>query len=144
MDTKETIEKLIQFYGNSSIVPSREQWQSAFSHQPEQTICMVNFMKFREQADYPDGENVSGIEAMGRYTEISHELVKDVGGEFLTSGMFGGILIGEEESWDGVGIVRYPDIHAFLSMFMSETYQNCHRHRVAATLRHRMAILVEI
>lgn len=143
MDNEDTIAKLVSFYGDSSIVPSAAQWQKALEYNPGQKICMVNFMKFREQAAYPDGEAVSGIDAMLRYYEISHQLVEEVGGEFLASGLFGGILIGEEEEWDATGIVRYPDIHAFISVFMNPTYQECHRHRVAATLHHRMAILVE-
>ncbi len=143
MNNQETIAKLVSFYGDSSIVPSADQWGKAFECNIGQKICMVNFMKFREQADYPDNEQASGIEAMMRYYEVSHQLVEEVGGEFIASGLFGGILIGDKEEWDAIGIVRYPDIFAFTKVFLDPAYQACHRHRVAATLRHRMAILIE-
>jgi uncharacterized protein (DUF1330 family) len=143
MSTDETIAKLVSFYGKSSIVPSADQWKRAFECKAGQKICMVNFIKFREQADYPDNENVSGMEAMMRYYEVSHQLVVGVGGEFVASGSFGGILMGDDEDWDAIGIVRYPDINAFTKVFLDPTYQACHRHRTAATLRHRMAILIE-
>ena len=60
MNNEETIAKLVNFYGDSSIVPSADQWRNALAHSRGQKICMVNFMKFREQADYPDEEDVSG------------------------------------------------------------------------------------
>ena len=143
MNNEKTIAKLVRFYGDSSIVPSANQWEKAFEYNMGQKICMVNFIKFREQADYPDKEDVSGIEAMMRYYEISHQLVEGVGGEFIASGLFGGILLGDEEEWDAIGIVRYPELYAFINVFLDPAYQACHRHRVAATLRHRMAILIE-
>ena len=64
-------------------------------------------MKFRETAAYNTNETFSGIEAMLRYQKVANKKVIAVGGEFLASGLFSGILIGEAEDWDAIGVVRH-------------------------------------
>lgn len=143
MNTTDLVNDLVNFYGESSIVPSRSEWQRLAEAGPEGSICMVNFMKFRDVAAYDTQETVSGIEALMRYQEVANKKVTAVGGEFLATGLFGGILIGEAEDWDAIGIVRYPNKEAFIEVFCDPEYRDIHRHRIAGTLRHRMAILCE-
>lgn len=143
MKTKTLVDDLVSFYGESPLVPSRLQWSQLISSEHEGPICMVNFMRFREVADYPDGEASSGMEAMMRYQEVAHKKVISVGGEFLAAGLFGGMMIGESEDWDAVGIVRYPNKRDFIRVFSDPEYRSNHYHRLAGTLRHRMAILME-
>lgn len=143
MKSNELVDDLVSFYGESSVLPSRLQWDQLVSSEHEGAICMVNFMKFRESADYPDGTASSGMEAMMRYQEVAHRKVVEVGGEFLAAGLFGGMMIGELEDWDAIGIVRYPSIQAFIGVFSDPEYRSSHYHRLAGTLRHHMAILME-
>lgn len=143
MITNKLIDDLVSFYGEGSAVPSRLQWKQLVCSEYEGAICMVNFMKFRESADYDDGPVCSGMEAMMRYQEVAHRKVAEVGGEFLSAGLFGGIMIGESEDWDAIGVVRYPNKQGFISVFNDPEYRSNHYHRLAGTLRHRMAILIE-
>lgn len=143
MSNDEIVDDLVSFYGDSSIVPSRAQWHSLIGEDNDGPLCMVNFMKFRETADYAGGESVSGIEAMMRYQEVAQKIVSAVGGEFVVTGLFGGIMIGAEEDWDAIGVVRYPNKEAFIQVFRDTEYRNNHFNRMAGTLRHRMAIVFE-
>lgn len=149
MTIEQTVSELVEFYGESRVLPTRAQWHQLVSSEHEGSICMVNFMKFREVAAYQQGEGgdaaaVSGMEAMMRYFETGHKKVTEVGGEFIANGLFGGIMIGEDEDWDALGVVRYPNPQAFLKVFSDEEYRRNHYHRMAGTLRHRMAILLDV
>ena len=105
---------------------------------------MVNFMKFHEVAAYDTGEEAICIEALMRYQEVANQKVEGVGGEFVATGLFGGIHIGEGEEWDAIGVVRYPNKEAFIQVFCDLEYRDIHRHRVASTLRHCMAYIMRI
>lgn len=150
-DKQAIVDDLVDFYGpffnaasnTGNIVPSREQWKALVSNSHQGSIVIVNFIKLREFAAYQDGSEpqLSGLEAMMRYSEISQQKVTEVGGEFVTQGVFGGKVIGAEndgELWDGVGIVRYPSVQAFIALFTDAEYRRGHKHRIAATERHDM------
>lgn len=140
-----SVDELVAFYGEGGIVPTREQWRRIVDSTHEGSICMINFIKVRDRAAYADGSDpdLSGIEAMLRYLAVSQKKVADVGGEFVVQGMNGGAVIGNDESWDMIGIVRYPHRRAFLQLFADPEYREGHRHRVAATAAHRMVMLLE-
>jgi len=144
-DTETLIDDLVKFYGEGGIVPTRRQWKNIVENAHAGPICMINFIKVREKACYPDGlePDLPGLEAMLRYFEVGRKKVKEVGGEFIVQGFCGGIVIGDEEVWDMLGIVRYPNCDAFIKLFRDPEYQEGHRHRIAATLRHRMVMLLE-
>lgn len=144
-DTETLLDDLINFFGEGGIVPTRGQWKNIIENPHAGTICMINFIKMREKAHYLDGleADLPGLEAMLRYYEVGHKKVTEVGGEFVVQGFHGGIVIGDEEDWDMLGIVRYPNRDAFIKLFTDPEYREGHRHRVAATLRHRMVMLLE-
>lgn len=158
-DKQAIVDDLVNFYGpffdpaskTGNIVPSRQQWQAVVDNPHQGSIVIINFIKLREFAAYPDGSEpqLSGLEAMMRYSEVSHQKVSEVGGEFIVQGMFGGTIIGSDnginsginnsnDQWDGVGIVRYPSIQAFIALFTDAEYRRGHDHRIAATERHNM------
>ncbi|MFK7978114.1 MAG: DUF1330 domain-containing protein [Halioglobus sp.] len=143
MRNQDTVNELVSFYGESPILPSRAQWEHLVMSKHSGSICMVNFMKFREQADYSGEETVSGMEAILRYHAVSQRKVTEVGGEFVAEGSFGGMMIGGVDDWDAVGIVRYPNIDAFLQLFSDTEYREAHTHRLAGTLRHKMTVMLE-
>ena len=144
-DTETLLNDLVSFYGEGGIVPTRQQWKKIIENTHSGPICMINFMKMREKALYPDivDTDLTGLEAVLRYFEVGHKKVLEVGGEFVVQGFHGGTVIGNEEDWDMVGIVRYSNRDAFVKLFTDPEYREGHRHRVAATLRHRMVMLLE-
>jgi hypothetical protein len=89
-------------------------------------ILMVNFMKYRERADYGGGrdDGVTGREADDRYAP--REILADIGAEIV---FFGDVEPGGQ--WDRVGIVRYPSRAAFLAMNARPDFQERHVHKAA-------------
>jgi uncharacterized protein (DUF1330 family) len=138
------VDELVNFYGTGSLYPSREQWQLVANNSHDGSVTIVNFIQLRESADYDDGTTATGLEALLRYSEISQKTVAKVGGEFIAQGLYGGVLIGDSEQWDSIGIVRYPSIKAFIDVFRDPDYRLAHHHRAAGTLHHKMVLLLDI
>jgi uncharacterized protein (DUF1330 family) len=144
-DISSLLNNLVGFYGESEILPSRTQWEAVLNNDNSGSVVIINYMKIRETAAYPDGSDtdISGMDAMMRYFEISQKKVADHGGEFVIQGLFGSVVIGDDEDWDAIGIVRYPNKDAFVALFLDQEYREGHHHRVAATLRHKMILVME-
>lgn len=123
----------------SNIDPTREQFD-AFKALPRDTpIYMLNLIRLRERADYPDGEAVSGAEAYARYGAESGPVFRRLGGEIVWRGRPEGTVIGPaDESWDIAFIARYPNAGAFMAMVTDEDYKLAVRHRQAAVADSRL------
>ncbi|MCX8071822.1 MAG: DUF1330 domain-containing protein [Candidatus Binatia bacterium] len=101
---------------------------------PDGPIVMVNLLKFREKAQYPDGRDahLSGREAYMRYGMEVAKLVEASGGRILFAGNVTFLTIGAaEELWDEVVLVEYPSRAAFLRMAMSPEWRAIEVHREA-------------
>lgn len=97
-------------------------------------VCMVNLLKFREKAAYPDGRDpeLSGREAYMRYAMAMRKLVEAAGGRFHFAGEVRGLLLGAvEELWDHVGIAEYPSTRALVEISSSPAFQAIEVHRLA-------------
>jgi len=96
-------------------------------------VVMVNLLRFRAQAEYADGTQCGGIEAYETYAMHTLELVTQRGGQSVYYGEVSGMLIApEDEHWDRVLLVRYPNFAAFVSMIKSDEYRKISHHRTAA------------
>ena len=144
MSNETLVDELVNFYGTGSLYPSREQWQLVANNTHNGSVTIVNFIQLRESADYDDGTQASGIEALLRYSEISQKTVAKVGGAFIAQGLYGGVLIGDNEQWDSIGIVSYPSIRAFIDVFRDPDYRLAQHHRAAGTRQHKMILLLDI
>ncbi len=115
------------------IDPEREQFE-AFKDLPRDTqVMMLNMLRFRDQASYPDGREASGAEAYAAYGRESGPIFKRVGGEIIWRGDPEVTLIGPaDERWDMIFVARYPTAGAFLEMVTDPDYQRAVRHRQAA------------
>lgn len=113
--------------------PSPEQLQGFFGAQGDGTMVMVNLLKFKERAEYADGDRgLSGAEAYAIYGAAVQKCIADVGGRSLVGGQVTGLLLGDvEELWDMVALVEYPSSQAMLRMVMSPEYQAITAHRDA-------------
>jgi uncharacterized protein (DUF1330 family) len=97
-------------------------------------IVMVNLLKFRDKARYPDGRDaeLSGRAAYERYAIAVAKLVQASGGRVLFSGDVTFLTIGwVEQLWDEVALAQYPSRAAILQMAMSPAYQEIAVHREA-------------
>ena len=129
---------------DAHIDPDRAQFE-AFKALPRDTpLNMINLVRFREAAAYPEGhalagKGLSGAEAYGNYGEGSAPVLAKVGGSILWRGAFETMLIGPaEEAWDACFIARYPNAGAFLAMVTDPDYQVAVVHRQAAVETSRL------
>ncbi|MFK8021410.1 MAG: DUF1330 domain-containing protein [Pseudomonadales bacterium] len=105
-------------------------------------INMLNLLKFKEFAEYPDGSDaeLSGKEAYMRYGAKVTELVTKLGGEFLFASDANVLFIGDGDlQWDMGAIAKYPSVAAFIEMTNSSEYEEIHGHREAG-LAHQLLV----
>lgn len=126
------------------IDPTRAQFE-AFKHlDRDRPIEMLNLVRFREQAAYPEDHpeavnGLSGAEAYALYGRHSGPVFARVGGEIVWRGAMETMLIGPEtESWDAVFVARYPTANAFLEMVTDPDYRKAVVHRQAAVATSRL------
>ncbi len=121
----------------SSIEPSPEKLQSFLeSGSDDDPIVMINLLRYREQANYPEGfaaEPCSGREAYQRYGEVAIKTIAAVGGRMVWMGSVQATVIGPAgEEWDDAVLVEYPSRKAFLGMVAQADYLAAAPHRTAA------------
>jgi uncharacterized protein (DUF1330 family) len=113
--------------------PTREQF-NAFKALPRDTpIMMLNLIKLKETATYPDGDTCSGAEAYRRYGEHSGPIFRRLGGEIIWRGHQECMLTGPaDKHWDIAFVAHYPNAGAFLAMVTDPEYQAIVVHRTVA------------
>ena len=100
---------------------------------------MLNLVRLRAQASYPDGRISTGIEAYAAYGRESAPLFQRLGGLIHWIGRFELTLIGPpSESWDLVFIAEYPSADAFIEMLRDPVYREAVKHRQAAVADSRL------
>ena len=115
------------------IDPTREQFAAFRALQRPGPIHMLNLVRLREQAMYPDGRQATGAEAYRAYARDSGPVFRRVGGRQHWVGRFEFMLIGpREERWHHVFIAEYPSIDAFVEMIRDPVYREAVKHRQAA------------
>jgi uncharacterized protein (DUF1330 family) len=121
------------------IDPTRETF-GAFRRLPEEgPVHMLNLVRLREQAAYPDGRAATGADAYAAYGRESGPIFRRVGGRIAWSGDFRLMLIGpQEEHWDRCFIADYPSAAAFVEMVKDPDYQKAVVHRQAAVADSRL------
>ena len=96
-------------------------------------IQMLNLVRLRERAAYPDGRDVSGAEAYAAYGRESGPVFQRLGGKVIWQGRFELMLIGpQSEHWDHCFIAEYPEVDAFVQMIRDPVYREAVKHRQAA------------
>jgi uncharacterized protein (DUF1330 family) len=121
-----------------SIDPTREQFK-AFMLAPQDTpIHMLNLIRLRALAAYPEGhpfhgKGMTGLDAYRAYGRTSAEVFKRVGGKQVWVGRPEAVLTGPlTERWDLAFIAEYPNSLAFAEMIRDPEYREHVKHRQAA------------
>jgi len=105
-------------------------------------IDMLNLVRLRERAAYPDDRAATGAEAYAAYGRHSGPVFQRVGGEIIWRGAFELMLIGPaDERWDHCFIARYPSVAAFVEMIRDPVYREAVKHRQAAVKDSRLVRL---
>ncbi|MDC2980631.1 DUF1330 domain-containing protein [Gammaproteobacteria bacterium] len=118
----------------NKVMPSEKQMEEFLEEGNDEPIFMVNLLKFKEKAEYPDKRetDLSGREAYAIYgAEVVKHLEK-VGGKPIFGSDVTRLMLGEvEELWDQVAIAMYPNRKAMLKMISDPDYIESAQHRVA-------------
>ena len=109
----------------NKVMPNEKQMEEFLDEGHDEPIFMVNLLKFKEKAEYPDKRetDLSGREAYAIYgVEVVKHLEK-VGGKPIFGSDVTRLMLGEvEELWDQVAIAMYPNRKAMLKMISDPDY----------------------
>jgi uncharacterized protein (DUF1330 family) len=115
------------------IDPSKERYQLFRDLPRSGPIHMLNLVRFRGEAAYPDGRKATGAEAYAAYGRDSGPVFTRLGGKIIWRGDFQFMLIGpSDERWDEAFIAQYPSADAFIEMLRDPVYREAVKHRQAA------------
>jgi uncharacterized protein (DUF1330 family) len=118
----------------NQLQPTPAQGMAFFSAAEDGPFVMVNLLKFRPRALYPDGKDaeLTGYQAYQRYIVAVTGHIQAVGGTPGYAGPVTGLMLGEvEELWDMVALVEYPSLAALMAMVSNPAYQAIAVHRNA-------------
>lgn len=126
----------------TSIMPTESALQAFLAH-PDQRrpIVMVNWLRFRPQAQYAPGASegaapVSGKTAYYRYGKVAFKTLHSLGAHAFFVSRYQQMLIGHggdpaPKLWDEFVLVRYPSRAAFKHMTSLYRYRAALHHRTA-------------
>jgi uncharacterized protein (DUF1330 family) len=122
------------------IDPTRERFAAFRASDRAGPIHMLNLVRVRQRAVYPDGRQATGAEAYAAYGRDSAPVFQRLGGRIVWAGAFELMLIGPEagENWDRVFIAEYPSVAAFVEMLRDPAYREAVKHRQAAVADSRL------
>ncbi len=118
----------------NKVMPNEKQMAEFLEEGHDEPIFMVNLLKFKEKAEYPDKRetDLSGKEAYDIYGKEVQGHLEKVGGKAIFGGDVSRLMLGEvEELWDQVAIAMYPNRKAMHQMIMDPDYIKSAQHRVA-------------
>lgn len=105
-------------------------------------IHMLNLIRLRERAGYPDGRVATGVEAYAEYSRISAAPARALGMSIAWRGGFELMMVGPEaERWDLCFVAEYPDVEAFISLMRHPEYREAMIHRQAGVADSRLVRL---
>ena len=125
-----------------AIHPNEDEVRAFLAEAEDGPIIMINLLRYREKAEYPEGSDeapCTGQEAYGRYSDAVMPLLAGVGGRPVFVGLARQSLIAPEgEAWDQAILVEYPSRKAFIEMTTSAAYLAVAHHRTAALADSRL------
>jgi uncharacterized protein (DUF1330 family) len=127
-----------------SIDPTREQFDAFKSLPRDQPIQMLNLVRVKDKADYPEGhpnhgKGLSGMDAYRAYGRETAELFRSLGGRQIWAGRPETVVTGpSDEKWDLAFIAEYPNAGAFLAMVTNPDYREFVKHRTAGVADSRL------
>lgn len=124
--------------------PSRENWQVFKDLPRDRPIHMLNLIRFRELADYPEGhpmhgKGLTGAEAYAIYREGFQRVVAGDGATMVWEVPMECVVTGPAGEWDEAFVMGYPNSAAFMAMVRNEEYvRDVVPHRTAAVADSRL------
>jgi uncharacterized protein (DUF1330 family) len=116
------------------VYPTSSRVEELMANASDQPVVMLNLLKFRERAVYPDGResDVTGRQAYDLYAAPMQKVIESHGGQVLFGGDIASLVIGEvDDLWDTCVLVQYPSAAAFATIVMSPEVTEIGVHRAA-------------
>lgn len=127
------------------IDPTKQSFAQFRDNNREGPIHMLNLVRLRLRATYPDGRTTTGAQAYAAYGRESGPVFLRLGGRIVWQGKFELMLIGPpEEKWDLCFIAEYPTVNAFVEMIRDPVYREAVKHRQAAVEDSRLIRLAPL
>ena len=130
---------------DAHVDPDRQAWDIFKSLPRDQPIHMLNLIRLREVAAYPQGHSnhgkaISGLEAYREYGRTIAPHLARLGSRQVWAGAPQVMVTGpSSEAWDLAFIVEYPGSQAFIDMVRDPDYrENVVPHRTAAVADSRL------
>lgn len=126
------------------IDPDREAWAVFKSLPRDEPIQMLNLIRLRPLAEYPEdhpdhGKGLSGLEAYRAYGRTTAPIFQRLGGRQVWAGKPQVMVTGpQDEAWDLAFIAEYPNSAAFLAMVSDPEYREHVKHRTAGVADSRL------
>ncbi len=133
-----------------SIDPLREQFDAFKALPRDQPIQMLNLVRLKPLADYPQGhpdhgKGLTGLDAYRAYGRTTAHIFKRVGGRQIWVGRPDVVVTGPaDERWDLAFIAEYPGAGAFLAMVTDPEYRELVKHRQAGVEDSRLIRLAPV
>ena len=133
-----------------SIDPLREQFDAFKALPRDQPIQMLNLVRLKASADYPQGhpdhgKGLSGLDAYRAYGRTTAHIFARVGGRQVWVGRPEVVVTGPaDERWDLAFIAEYPGAGAFLAMVTDPEYRELVKHRQAGVEDSRLIRLAPV
>jgi uncharacterized protein (DUF1330 family) len=133
-----------------SIDPLREQFDAFKALPRDQPIQMLNLIRLKPLADYPQGhpdhdKGLTGLDAYRAYGRSTAHIFGRVGGKQIWVGRPDVVVTGPaDERWDLAFIAEYPGVGAFLAMVTDPEYRELVKHRQAGVEDSRLIRLAPV
>jgi uncharacterized protein (DUF1330 family) len=118
----------------NAVYPTRPRIEALAADASGGPIVMLNLLRFRARAAYPDGRptSLTGREAYELYAAAMQNVIAEHGGRLLFAGDIRSLVIGEvEDMWDTCALVEYPSAAAFAAIATSPEVAEIGVHRAA-------------
>ena len=123
------------------IDPAPDNWAKFKSLPRDTPIHMLNLIRLRDLADYPEGhpnhgKGLTGREAYAIYGNAFQALVADDGAAMVWQAPLECVVTGPPGEWDEAFVMGYPNSGTFMAMVKNPRY-------VAEALPHRTAAVAD-
>ncbi len=133
-----------------SVDPLREQFEAFKALPRDRPIQMLNLVRLKAKADYPEGhpnhgKGMSGLDAYRAYGRETAALFASVGGRQIWAGNPEAVVTGPvDERWDLAFIAEYANAGGFLAMVTNAEYREWVKHRTAGVEDSRLIRLAPL
>lgn len=124
------------------IDPDREAWEVFKTLPRDQPIQMLNLVRLKPRAEYPEGHpdhgrDLTGLDAYRAYGRTTAHIFARVGGRQVWVGK-PQVMVTGPETWDIAFIAEYPSSAAFIEMVRDPEYRGLVAHRTAGVADSRL------